>query len=209
MCRNFEPSNVYNLWLWGSGPYLKRRLALCSWKASCDPWPGTRSWQLKLVISLVRLLLIDGPESFQMLLIASVIPFGVRFSLQSPETAIMMNVCCETQLLHQWNESIMSNSISFTWIHLDRKHPLEDTTDLLVYRSSLKPEIDVFNWLTCMNKCFFPSSSSYLNFIIKSRSHRRAESEALINQIISVDRRQNVEGQTRQLKNYTLLCPFF
>lgn len=87
---------------------------------------------------------------------------------------------------------------------------IEDKTDLLAYRSSLKPEIDVLNWLTRMNKCFFPSSSSYLNFIIKSRSHRGAESEELINQIISVDRRQNVEGQTRQLKkNCTLLCPFF
>lgn len=53
---------------------------------------------------------------------------------------------------------------------------------------------------------FFPS---YLNFIIKSRSHRRAESEELINQIISVDRRQNVEGQTRQLKKMHSLVPFF
>lgn len=163
-CRNSEPSNIYNLWLWGSGPYLKCRLASCSWKSSCDPCPGTRSWQLKLVISLVRLLLIDGPESFQMLLIASVIPFGVRFSLQSSEIAMMKNVCSETQLLHQWKESIVSNSISFTWIHLDIKHPL-------ACRSSLKPEIDVFNWLTRMNTCFFPS---YLNFIIKSRSHRCA-----------------------------------
>lgn len=123
-CRNFEPSNIYNLWLWGSGPYLKCRLASCSWKASCDPWPGTRSWQLKLVISLVRLLLFDGPESFQMLLIASVIPFGVRFSLQSSEIAMMKNVCSETQLLHQWNESIVSNSVSFTWTHSDIKQPL-------------------------------------------------------------------------------------
>lgn len=56
---------------------------------------------------------------------------------------------------------------------------------------------------------FFPSSSSYWNFIIKSRSHRRAESEELLNQIIPVDRRQNIEGQTRQLKKIALSCVLF